>query len=146
VKPPNGNYFNLGFVLSLTVTLVLACTNPGRPVSERNSTSNANNTEIQIRQSPTLLPRPASKEDITQKPRTAPTNTQGAVTGMTENTSETSPADASNVRVSQKQDPSSPANPGKRVSRGFILGPRGGCYYLNGNGKKTYVDHSFCYE
>lgn len=28
--------------------------------------------------------------------------------------------------------------------RGYITGPRGGCYYINGNGNKTYVDHSYC--
>lgn len=28
---------------------------------------------------------------------------------------------------------------------GYIRGPRGGCYYINGNGKKVYVDHSYCY-
>jgi hypothetical protein len=30
-------------------------------------------------------------------------------------------------------------------SRHYITGPRGGCYYINRNGNKTYVDHSFCY-
>ncbi len=29
-------------------------------------------------------------------------------------------------------------------SRQYIRGPRGGCYYINSNGNKTYVDHSFC--
>lgn len=27
---------------------------------------------------------------------------------------------------------------------GYIRGPRGGCYYINSNGNKTYVDHSYC--
>jgi hypothetical protein len=27
---------------------------------------------------------------------------------------------------------------------GYTLGPRGGCYYINENGKKVYVDHSYC--
>ena len=26
----------------------------------------------------------------------------------------------------------------------YITGPRGGCYYINGNGNKTYVDRSMC--
>jgi len=26
----------------------------------------------------------------------------------------------------------------------YITGPRGGCYYINGNGNKTYVDRSLC--
>ncbi len=28
--------------------------------------------------------------------------------------------------------------------RTYITGPRGGCYYINRNGNKTYVDRSFC--
>jgi hypothetical protein len=28
--------------------------------------------------------------------------------------------------------------------REYITGPRGGCYYINGSGNKTYVDRSFC--
>ncbi len=27
---------------------------------------------------------------------------------------------------------------------GYIIGPRGGCYYINRNGNKTYVDKSLC--
>ena len=30
------------------------------------------------------------------------------------------------------------------VSRTYHTGPRGGCYYINSKGNKTYVDHSFC--
>ncbi len=26
----------------------------------------------------------------------------------------------------------------------YYLGPRGGCYYINSNGNKTYVDRSYC--
>ena len=26
----------------------------------------------------------------------------------------------------------------------YIQGPRGGCYYINSNGNKTYVDRGFC--
>lgn len=29
-------------------------------------------------------------------------------------------------------------------SSGYITGPRGGCYYINSNGNKTYVDRSLC--
>ncbi|KGE14478.1 hypothetical protein [Sphingobacterium deserti] len=28
--------------------------------------------------------------------------------------------------------------------RQYIRGPRGGCYYINSNGNKTYVDRSMC--
>lgn len=27
---------------------------------------------------------------------------------------------------------------------GYLIGPRGGCYYINGNGNKTYVDRGLC--
>ena len=30
------------------------------------------------------------------------------------------------------------------VGKQYIRGPRGGCYYINSNGNKTYVDRSFC--
>ena len=32
----------------------------------------------------------------------------------------------------------------KQTSSQYMLGPRGGCYYLNSSGNKTYVDHSYC--
>ena len=28
--------------------------------------------------------------------------------------------------------------------RGYIRGPRGGCYYISGSGRKVYVDRSMC--
>lgn len=28
--------------------------------------------------------------------------------------------------------------------RRYYLGPRGGCYYINSSGNKSYVDHSLC--
>lgn len=30
------------------------------------------------------------------------------------------------------------------VDRGYIRGPRGGCYYISGSGRKVYVDRSLC--
>jgi len=30
-------------------------------------------------------------------------------------------------------------------SRIYYTGPRGGCYYYNSNGNKTYVEHFYCY-
>ena len=32
----------------------------------------------------------------------------------------------------------------RTVSRTYFTGPRGGCYYINGNGNRTYVEHSYC--
>jgi hypothetical protein len=31
-----------------------------------------------------------------------------------------------------------------RVLHQYIRGPRGGCYYINSNGNKVYVDRRFC--
>ncbi len=31
-----------------------------------------------------------------------------------------------------------------RANRSYIRGPRGGCYYINRNGNKTYVSRSLC--
>lgn len=33
----------------------------------------------------------------------------------------------------------------KSSSRGYQLGPRGGCFYINSRGNKTYVDRSYCH-
>ncbi len=30
------------------------------------------------------------------------------------------------------------------VEQGYIRGPRGGCYYISGSGRKVYVDRSLC--
>jgi hypothetical protein len=30
------------------------------------------------------------------------------------------------------------------AGRGYIRGPRGGCYYISGSGRKVYVDRSMC--
>lgn len=32
----------------------------------------------------------------------------------------------------------------KSINRKYLLGPRGGCYYINTRGKKVYVDKKFC--
>lgn len=41
--------------------------------------------------------------------------------------------------------PSAPAAaPRQPRSNGFIRGPRGGCYYINSRGNKTYVDRGMC--
>lgn len=31
-----------------------------------------------------------------------------------------------------------------QTSKSYIRGPKGGCYYINGNGNKSYVDRSLC--
>ena len=36
-------------------------------------------------------------------------------------------------------------NSSSKRKRIYITGPRGGCYYINDNGNKVYVDHSYCH-
>lgn len=42
------------------------------------------------------------------------------------------------------QNTSSSYRKTSKSSRKYYLGPRGGCYYINSNGNKTYVDRSLC--
>lgn len=39
---------------------------------------------------------------------------------------------------------SSGSSGGHREGRTYYTGPKGGCYYLSGSGRRVYVDHSFC--
>jgi uncharacterized protein YgiM (DUF1202 family) len=48
----------------------------------------------------------------------------------------TSPTTSGSGRISTPRIPAS--------SRMYIRGPRGGCYYLSGSGRKVYVDRSLC--
>ncbi len=54
----------------------------------------------------------------------------------------------SSATTKQKTSDTTTVNPDSSVanSRGYIYitGPRGGCYYINRNGNKTYVDRSLC--
>lgn len=50
--------------------------------------------------------------------------------------------------ASSHRDRASRPSAGHRYAatgRAYITGPRGGCYYINANGRKVYVDHSYCY-
>lgn len=40
--------------------------------------------------------------------------------------------------------PSTDPNCGTYNGRTLYKGPQGGCYYINSNGNKTYVDRSYC--
>jgi hypothetical protein len=51
------------------------------------------------------------------------------------------PTSASNARTESKPADSSKASTSYRT---YIRGPRGGCYYINSNGNKTYVSRSYC--
>lgn len=58
------------------------------------------------------------------------------------------PADGKNVRVVATGEATPlPAGYTRHKTVGghsYITGPKGGCFYLDGNGKKVYVDHKYC--
>ena len=43
-----------------------------------------------------------------------------------------------------KKDDSSPSSCGTHNGKQLYKGPEGGCYYINSNGNKTYVESSEC--
>jgi hypothetical protein len=45
---------------------------------------------------------------------------------------------------STKTGKSTPKTGRRYSSHTYYTGPRGGCYYINADGKKIYVDHSYC--
>lgn len=50
----------------------------------------------------------------------------------------------SSVTTSKKKVKKKQNSTKKNNGRVYIRGPRGGCYYINSNGNKTYVDRSLC--
>lgn len=75
---------------------------------------------------------------IAKKPKASPSPTPDEYVADNEDYSQTEPTPT-------KLPPYTPPAPtAQTVTGGFIDGPRGGCYYINASGKKTYVDHSLC--
>ena len=46
--------------------------------------------------------------------------------------------------IPRRQSPIESPTRTSSASRGYITGPRGGCYYISGSGRKVYVDRSMC--
>lgn len=64
-------------------------------------------------------------------------------TSSTKNTSGEVPRISTSASIAkQKKKPSTRANISSK--RRYIRRPRGGCYYINRNGNKTYVSRSSC--
>jgi hypothetical protein len=55
------------------------------------------------------------------------------------------PAERSEPRSSGSAGTRTGSRRGSASSRGYYLGPRGGCYTYSASGRKRYVDHSYCY-
>lgn len=49
-----------------------------------------------------------------------------------------------NIGNNQRTSSANKISSSSTANRTYITGPRGGCYYINRNGNKTYVDRSFC--
>ncbi len=60
----------------------------------------------------------------------------------------TIPNPTTKTNTQSSDNESTPAETSQQLNsiapRTYAKGPRGGCYYLNSSGKKTYVDHSYC--
>lgn len=59
-------------------------------------------------------------------------------------TRQTAPLNTAPVPVYTPSTKPEPRTPSSSRSGGYILGPRGGCYYISGSGRKVYVDRSLC--
>lgn len=62
--------------------------------------------------------------------------------GETTSTRKSFISQSSTKNNSQKSSKNKKKN--SSTSRKYITGPRGGCYYINSNGNKVYVDRSLC--
>jgi hypothetical protein len=149
----NKNYFNLIFSLAALLTVVLACTNPRRTKGpERTDARAANNAQTAATPKATPTATPTAQPTIapTRTPIFVETASPTPVPKVPKNTRETKESDLTVV-----EDEPSTARRSRNTGRSsrksatsagsfYITGPRGGCYYWNSNGKKTYVDHSYC--
>jgi hypothetical protein len=134
-------------VLSVFLLLTLACSNSGNSYSSKPlpkpGPSVLNNT-VAPTASPSASPVVAKKKTPTPKP--SPTDEEVLdVYDSTGKDEEKDDADrSSDTRRSYSTGSSSRSETLTESSRVYITGPRGGCYYWNRNGNKTYVDYSFC--
>lgn len=144
------NYHNLIFTVSFILLAGLACTNPGVRVSEREKANIAANSSA--RSIPPISATPIPTPIIVEQPKATPIQTpiiveQPKGTPVPLRTPKAEPANLVGDRSENEGRSVSRLGTGKESSRtenGYITGPRGGCYYWNSNGKKTYVDHSYC--
>jgi hypothetical protein len=133
--------------LSVFLLLTLACGDSGNSYSSKPipkpSPSVLNNT-IAPTASPMASPIVVKKK--TPKPKPFPTDKEALdVYASTDNDEEKDDVNrSSDTRRSYSTVSSNRSETSTESSRVYITGPRGGCYYWNRNGNKTYVDHSFC--
>ena len=69
--------------------------------------------------------------------------TQGTDSKSVSNTNDNSPSSSLSLKSSNANN-STYKTKSYRSSKTYYRGPRGGCYYINSNGNKTYVSRSLC--
>lgn len=92
---------------------------------------------------------PVKTEISKPKPPVNSTGNNVSLKSATANYSKTQDSPAGNSHPAKRKSRSGISRNGYGKSytsgrSGYIRGPRGGCYYINSNGNKTYVDHSYC--
>lgn len=102
---------------------------------------------IQLEDALASIPPPPAPRTLKAKPTPTPDpyleNEQDAVLEDYQSPPNPAPSKARTVNTPAVESYSPPSYTPPSSSR-YILGPRGGCYYINRNGNKTYVDRSLC--
>lgn len=113
-----------------TVALLGSATQEHRALNFKSNASPIPTVSPSATAAAVLPPSPA--------PSTAPQKrTPGAEASATESLGQTT------VPESSYRNPV-PSAPRESSERDYMTGPRGGCYYFNSSGNKTYVDRSLC--
>lgn len=151
-KIKNNN--SLVIAVASLVSLVFACgmCSLFGAVSDNNQNSSTTTNQSSV-EKPIAKPKPSivnlkqseneeSKENKSQstEKKTTPEDQQKENQGQL-SIREKAKQEQPSVKKS-KPRPSVPRN--ATSNNGLIRGPKGGCYYINKNGKKTYVDRSKC--
>jgi hypothetical protein len=124
------------------VFILLALGTAGKIIEQiQTSTPMAVNPTPQASPSPAATPSPQQAKHHRAQSQKAVSTLNSAPVIISQ-----SPQNASNT-ISSAVESSAPGSFGRRSSSGrsYILGPRGGCYYLSGSGGKVYVDHTYCH-
>ncbi len=126
-------YVLLGFAgLIFSLVLILGVvTSPPRPLVSEHPETTVSPSPI-----PTNVPVVSSAQKKTKGKRPSAQSLQARPSQ--EQTDLLARQDQHSLRTDQHKYSAS--------DKSYITGPRGGCYYINGNGNKTYVDRSLCGE
>jgi hypothetical protein len=118
----------VGGILVVLITVCSVCSNSGSPIAN-SSLPKPTPAAFFATPSPTAVPLKSSKPSRKSKARS---NANAGISA---------PILGAPVTTYGGSTSSGPII--SKESR-YITGPRGGCYYINSHGNKTYVDHSYC--